>query len=760
METSNYDPLAAYATPTLAERMRSLTTQNGGGIFFGLLLIAATALLYWHSLSNPIVFDDKPFFNAATLKQYGSSLFHFDLRWLSYASFGWTYDLFGLDWFWYRAGNLGLHALTSIVLFIFFSRLLAITMPSSTPVPQWPAFFAALIFALHPVTVYGVAYLVERSIVMATLFGVLALLFYLEGLTRNQAKWFIGSALCYFLAVFSKEHSAMIPAVAAALTLLVHKPSLSLVKKVWLPFALCLGIGLLIVLRTKGILGTPYEPFAAQILDQMSDHQQGINVENAYVLSVITQGFLFFKYLLLWVVPYTGWMSVDMRQPFAGQVFAWPELAGFIAYLAYAAVAIRLLLKGGKQGLLGFGLLFPWLLFLTEFSAVRIQEPFVLYRSYLWMSGFPLVLLAVLGPAPKKPAYALLAAAGLLLAVLAWNRLDTFSSSLKLWSDVIAKNSDEKLLGVERGYNNRGFAYLESGRLQEAQQDFDKAVALNPKYPEAHLNVGIVNFRQGRAEAALQSYDAAIKFKPDYGDAYLNRGATLLQTGRHAEAMADFDRVLQLRSNNEQVYLNRGMAYLKLGKLQEAVNDLDEAIRLNPNLASAYMNRGVVDAMQGHIESALSDIDKAAQLEPKNAEVYFNRGIVQGAAGHQQEALQDYSKAIELNPNYADAYVNRGALYMMSKRLPEAVAEFNRAIQINPNQENAYLNRGNISATQSRAQEAIDDYNKVLGLNARNHQALLNRGLMLLALNRKSEARESFRKSCEAGNQKGCEMAR
>jgi len=31
---------------------------------------------------------------------------------------------------------------------------------------------------------------------------------------------------------------------------------------------------------------------------------------------------------------------------------------------------------------------------------------------------------------------------------------------------------------------------------------------------------------------------------------------------------------------------------------------------------------------------------------------------------------------------------------------------------------------------------------------------------MLLALNRESEARESFRKSCDAGNRKGCEMAR
>ncbi|MCL4470043.1 MAG: hypothetical protein ACYC05_08565 [Sulfuricella sp.] len=234
MTTSNYDPLAAYSTPTLTERIRTLTANNGvaANLFLALLLIAATILLYGHFLWNPLIFDDKPFFVETTLKQYGSSLFHFDLRWFSYASFGWTYNLFGLDWFWYRVGNLSLHALTAIILFVFFYRLLSAAERPQNPAlqPRWPAFFASLLFALHPIAVYGVAYLMERSIIMATLFGIAALLCYMEGLNRNKTKWFIGSALFYFLAVFSKEHSVMLPGVALALTLLLQKPSFSLAK--------------------------------------------------------------------------------------------------------------------------------------------------------------------------------------------------------------------------------------------------------------------------------------------------------------------------------------------------------------------------------------------------------------------------------------------------------------------------------------------------------------------------------------------------
>lgn len=757
MKTDSHETLAM-------EGKAGYFPAHGSGTSFLpiLLLIAAIALLYGHSLWNPLVFDDKPFFTEATLQHYGTSLFHLDLRWFSYASFGWTYDLFGLNWFWYRIGNLVLHALTSILLYIFFLRLLAATVQTarSEPHSPWPAFFAALIFALHPVAVYGVAYLVERSIIMATLFGIASLACYFEGLIRGKTNWFIGSAVFYFLAVFSKEHSVMIPAVAAALTLLLHKPSVTIVKKVWLPFVLYAAIGLLIILRAKGVLGTPYEPFAAEMLAQMSDRQAGINIENAHALSAITQGYLFFKYLLLWLIPYTGWMSVDIRQPFATQIMSWPEMAGFIAFLIYPVLALRILLKGGRQGLLGFSLLFPWLLYLTELSSIRIQEPFVLYRSYLWMSGFPLALLAFTNWMPKKVVPALFAVLALIVAGLAWNRLDTFSSNLKLWSDVVAKNQDEKLLGVERGYNNRGFAYLEAGSLQEAQSDFSKAIALNPRYPEGHLNIANMNFRQGRVEEALQGYNAAIGFRPNYIDAYLNRGVAYLQAGRHAEAIRDFDWILQINPKNEDAHLNRGITYLRLGKTQEALNDIGEAIHLNPRMASAYMNRGILDAMRGRVEFALADMNKAISLDPKNAEIYFNRGIVYGAIGRHQEALQDYGRAIELNPNSADAYVNRGGLYMMGNRLTEAIKEFDQAIKINPNQENAYLNRANVFAAQSRFQEALNDFDKVLSLNANNPKALLNRGAMLLALNRKKEARESFRKSCDAGISKGCEMLR
>lgn len=768
MNSKDYDPLAAYSGPTLTDKVRAFATNKNVAthLLLALLLIAATVLLYGHALWNPLVFDDANILNEPALKQYANSL-EFGSRWLSYGSFGWTYSLFGTDWFWYRLGNLGLHALTVTLLFTFFHRLLFAVLPQQdAALPhRWLAFFGALVFAWHPVSVYGVAYLIERSIVMATLFSIAALLCYLEGLNKEKAGWFVGSALFYFLAVSSKDHSIALPGIAIALSFLLRKFSFSHIRKYWIPLAVLLGIGLFIVLRSKSLLGAASEPNAFEIFSRMDKHGIGANLDNSYPLSIVTQGYLFFQYLLLWVVPYTGWMSIDIRQPFAAHFLTWPQTAGFIAFLIYPIVATRFLFKGGRQGLLGLGMLFPWVLFLTELSTVRIQEPFALYRSYLWMSGLPILLLAMLGLMQKRAAAILVSIACLVLASLAWNRLDTFSDEVKLWADVIQNNLGKRNQGAERGYYKRGMAYISVGRYQDAIGDFKQGHALNSTKP-GYSNigdVGIVYFQFNHLVEIAQDAEAlhkvteAITRAPNASEAYLKRGVLLLKSFRPVDALNDFDHAVQLNPGNAEAYSNRGFAYSRLNKHHEALADLDKAIGLNPKLAQAYMNRGIVNTLVGRSQAALDDLDKAMQLEPKNAEIHFNRGNINVTMKRYQDALQDYGNAVAYDPKQADAHVNRGSIFMLANQLAEAEAEFDKALAINPDHENAYLNRAKINMALSRNREAMSDSEKVLNLNHRNSEALLYRGILLLDLNRRKEALVSFQRSCEAGNPAGCE---
>ena len=153
------------------------------------ILSAMTLLLYSGSLRNPLVFDD------VELRSLSQTWAHFGLRWVSYVTFGLTYDLAGASLPWHRLVNVLLHALTAAALFAFLRRLFGVVLGPPGPADLSSgqlAFIGALIFAVHPICVYGVAYLVQRSIVMATLFSLLSLLAYLEGLLRGGSHCFWG----------------------------------------------------------------------------------------------------------------------------------------------------------------------------------------------------------------------------------------------------------------------------------------------------------------------------------------------------------------------------------------------------------------------------------------------------------------------------------------------------------------------------------------------------------------------------------------
>jgi tetratricopeptide (TPR) repeat protein len=570
---------------------------------------AVALALYWVSLRNPLLFDDR-LLREDFLRLYGTSWFHFDLRWLSYATFGWTYDLVGRQWLWHRLLNVLFHAATAAVLFSFLARLFEAVPAAPAGGRQlrarWLALFGALIFLIHPVAVYGVAYLVQRPIVLATLFGVLCLRLFLEGLIRHSRAWYFAAVGAYLAAVFSKEHAVMIPAVAGALAILVRGYSGRLARELALPFALFAAIGMLVVLKVKGLLGAPYEPFAQEMLGQLRDSTAGPEPSSAYVLSAINQGYLFFRYLLTWLIPFPGWMSLDVRVPFPAHPLALPQFAGFIAWLAIPVLALKLLLRGGAKGLLGFGLLYPWLLALPEVAAIRIQEPYVLYRSYLWMSGLPCILPLLLTRLRANWATGLLCAIVIAFVPLALGRIDSLSSGIKAWDDVVRKNGDTTAPFVERGYQNRGFAYLQAREYADALRDFEQAMALNPRDPGA----------------------------------YLGRGTLFARTGNYDRALADLGRAIELDPRYAEAYSKRCFAIMMLNRPDDALPDCEKAVALDPRHRDALINLGVVYGALNRPEDAEGSYRRALEMEPSNPDANFNYGVLLAGLRRRDEALR------------------------------------------------------------------------------------------------------------------------
>lgn len=537
-----------------------------------LILIIITTLLYSGFLHNPLIFDDYVLFSESGRLSNNLS-FSATPRWLSQFSLNLTFALVGIDIVWFRAESLILHVSVALTLYIFLYQLwktLLAPQETNQLSYQWLAFFAALIFALHPVAVYGAAYLIQRSIVMATLFTLLMWVSVLRGLEHRSRAWLWISVTFYALALLSKETVIMAPAVSIALAILwrrtqrVNSKSPLDIRHLIPIFVAYALIGIYVILIKKGILGTVYEIQGVDMALQlpfMDSHAQLI-----YPLSVFNQGALFFKYIGLWLLPNPLWMSIDIRVPFVTTFWIWPQTLGFVAFILYPIFSSILLWRGGRLGMLGFALLAPWLLFATEISTVRIQEPFVLYRSYLWavpaFASFPLIF----GRMQKRSAGIVLLLIAILMYPLAYDRLRTFSHPFILWDD--------------------------AARLMEGKSGL-------PGLERIYLKYGNQLRKADLSEMAVTELTKAIQIRKNFIYAYNERGQAYLDLKRYKEALSDFNQTIVIIYNNGKPYPGQQLA-IKI-------------------LAEAYMGRGSSLEFFKQKEAALQSFQSACQLGLKIA---------------------------------------------------------------------------------------------------------------------------------------------
>jgi Tfp pilus assembly protein PilF len=572
------------------------------------LLFAAALALYWSSLGHPLVFDDKRMVGSlAAMRDAGFSL---ERRGITFGSFGWIYGAFGPEWRWQRLANVLAHGAVAALLFLFLRRLFDRVLGTARG-NAWHAFLGAALFLVHPAAVYGVAYLTQRSTVLATLFSIASLWLFLEGLLgrRRAWAWFIGAALAYLLAVSSKEHCVMLPAVAAVLAVLARGWPPRPLAALALPFALYALIALATVFQTRGLLGGVYESLAPAALKQSA--AAGAGPEHPFAASIVNQGFLFFRYLLTWLVPWPGWMSVDVRAAFPAGILAWPQTAGFVAWLAWPFAAGALLARGGRAGLAGFALFAPWLLALTEFATVRIQEPFVLYRSYLWMCVLPAALPAVLARLRPGVALALPALAALALLFPFAERLQTFASELAFWDDAVRKITDARAPFTDRAYRNLGVAYFQAGRDAEAQADFNRAIELHPGTPEG----------------------------------WISRGTLYMRAAQSERARADFDPALELDPGNGEVRGRRCIVLMRLRLLDEALADCSRAVEIEPREASNHVVLGMARALRGETALAERSYLRALELDASDGSAHYQYGVLLRATGRAEEAKAQFAAA-------------------------------------------------------------------------------------------------------------------
>jgi tetratricopeptide (TPR) repeat protein len=117
---------------------------------------------------------------------------------------------------------------------------------------------------------------------------------------------------------------------------------------------------------------------------------------------------------------------------------------------------------------------------------------------------------------------------------------------------------------------------LEATAPEEAAEAYRRALALDPRHADAHVNLGRLLHESGDAESAGEHYRRALDCRPDDATAAFNLGVALEDLGRPREALAAYENAVALDPGNADAHYNAASLCERLGQPADALRHLKD----------------------------------------------------------------------------------------------------------------------------------------------------------------------------------------
>jgi tetratricopeptide (TPR) repeat protein len=234
---------------------------------------------------------------------------------------------------------------------------------------------------------------------------------------------------------------------------------------------------------------------------------------------------------------------------------------------------------------------------------------------------------------------------------------------------------------------------------QRRQADYDEAVKLTPRDPNALRFRGMAHFAQSHFEAALADFDAALAIEPDDADTHEARGLALSMMEKYDEAMESFNKAIELAPESAMAYVHRARVRAMKGDNPAALADSEIALKLQPGSVQARLLHAALLGSAGKFDKALADLTLLRNALPGNTEVLMQIAMVHQAAKHPQEAVNAYNAVLETDPANASAFRGRGDAYLSLGNQGEAVADYDKALKVDPKNSGVLNNLAWVLAT-------------------------------------------------------------
>ena len=515
-------------------------------------------------MSGGFVWDDGIYITGNPLVKAPDGLYRFWFTTEAFDYYPMTWSLWSLEWRQWSEAAAGYHlisvllnAINAVLLWLVLRRL---------DIPG--AWFAAVVFAIHPVNVASVAWISEQKNTLAMLFCVQAVLFYLRFDQEHDRVWYVFSLAAFICALLSKSAVVMLPMVLLACVWWVRRT-----------------VRVTDLLRTAPFFLLSFMFGLVTIWFQSNRVLRGHPTRSDSLMSlIIGSGWASWFYVYKAILPvkltaiYPKW-KIDTS--------GWLSSLPILLLAACFATFYLNRRSWGRPWLFAFGcfliMLFPVLGFFDQ----SFYQYSLVADHWQYFSIVGVIALAMAGSVSvyrrsgKFGRYSICvfwASLMLLLGHATWSRTHVYANSEALWRDVIAKNPNAWSAHV-----NLGNAFLQAGKIQDAVVEYEEALKIEPFLAEPHNNLGTILVRSGQLAEAIAHYEQALRIKLDYPEAQNNLGLALMGAGEFDAAVQHLKAAIQLNANYGEARYNLAVILANQGKTDEAISQLERAVEVEPD---------------------------------------------------------------------------------------------------------------------------------------------------------------------------------
>lgn len=218
------------------------------------------------------------------------------------------------------------------------------------------------------------------------------------------------------------------------------------------------------------------------------------------------------------------------------------------------------------------------------------------------------------------------------------------------------------------------------GEGASAMVQYKKALELDPKLVEAAVNLSGAQYDQKDAAGALATAEQGLKANPKSPELLTNRALALEALGKKDEAMAAYAAAVKARPDDAQLRITYAEYLANAGKRDEALSELRAAQNVDdPTLLSAL---GVRFGRLKAFPDCIAVLDRAIKLKD-SADLHTRRGVCRHDFGDDAGAQADYDAALKLDEKFAPAYYYLGR-HLEKKDKRRALEALDKAQKLDP----------------------------------------------------------------------------